>query len=102
LPVTEQQSRLSNDQELPRQGHGGDLQWRASAQVSEHCQGGATQAQADSSARSLRDLSLPGNRLEALKADRSGQHSIRINDLYRVCFVWNKGDAREVEIVDYH
>jgi len=53
-------------------------------------------------ARSLRDLSLPGNRLEALKADRSGQHSIRINDLYRVCFVWNKGDAREVEIVDYH
>ncbi len=53
-------------------------------------------------ARSLRDLSLPGNRLEALKADRSGQHSIRINDQYRVCFVWDKGDAREVEIVDYH
>jgi proteic killer suppression protein len=53
-------------------------------------------------ARTLRDLSLPGNRLEALKADRSGQHSVRINDQYRVCFVWDKGDAREVEIVDYH
>jgi proteic killer suppression protein len=53
-------------------------------------------------ARTLRDLSLPGNRLEALKADRSGQHSVRINDQYRVCSVWDKGDAREVEIVDYH
>ena len=53
-------------------------------------------------ARSLRDLSLPGNRLEALKHDRMGQHSIRVNDQYRVCFVWDKGDAYEVEIVDYH
>lgn len=53
-------------------------------------------------ARTLRDLSLPGNRLEALKGDRFGQHSIRINDQYRVCFVWRQGDARDVEIVDYH
>jgi toxin HigB-1 len=51
----------------------------------------------------LQDLSSPpGNRLEALKGDRAGQHSIRINDQYRVCFVWEKGDAYQVEIVDYH
>lgn len=52
---------------------------------------------------SLDDLRIPpGNRLEALKADRSGQYSIRINDQYRICFVWNEPDASEVEIVDYH
>ena len=51
----------------------------------------------------LRTLSaLPGNRLEKLKADREGQHSIRINDQWRVCFVWREGHAYEVEIVDYH
>ena len=44
----------------------------------------------------------PGNRLEAMKGDRIGQHSIRINDQYRVCFVWRDGNAFEVEIVDYH
>ena len=44
----------------------------------------------------------PGNRLEALKGDRKGQHSIRINDQYRVCFRWRNGDAFDVEIVDYH
>jgi toxin HigB-1 len=49
------------------------------------------------------DLRIPpGNRLEALKHDRTGQHSIRINDQYRVCFVWRNGDAHDVEIVDYH
>ncbi|MGO9454020.1 MAG: type II toxin-antitoxin system RelE/ParE family toxin [Candidatus Binataceae bacterium] len=54
-------------------------------------------------AKSLADLgALPGNRLEALKGNRKGQHSIRINDKYRVCFVWNKGEPIEVEIVDYH
>lgn len=54
-------------------------------------------------ASELPDLSaLPGNRLEALKGDRSGQHSIRINDQFRICFVWADGDAREVEIADYH
>jgi toxin HigB-1 len=44
----------------------------------------------------------PGNRLEALTGDRKGQHSIRINDQYRICFVWEAGNARDVEIVDYH
>jgi len=44
----------------------------------------------------------PGNQLEALKGDRQGQHSIRINDQWRVCFVWQAGDAFDVEIVDYH
>ena len=44
----------------------------------------------------------PGNRLETLRGDRKGQHSIRINERYRVCFVWKQGDAYEVEIVDYH
>jgi len=54
-------------------------------------------------AASLEDLRvLPGNRLEALKKDRRGQHSIRINDQWRLCFVWRDGDAFAVEIVDYH
>jgi len=54
-------------------------------------------------AHELRDLrSPPGNRLEPLKGDRIGQHSIRINDQYRICFVWNNGHAEHVEIVDYH
>lgn len=44
----------------------------------------------------------PGNHLEALRGNRAGQHSIRINDQYRVCFVWRHGNAFEVEIVDYH
>ena len=51
---------------------------------------------------SLRDLDLPGFRLESLKGDRKGQYSIRINDRYRVCFMWQDGDAHDVEIVDYH
>lgn len=51
----------------------------------------------------LADLrSPPGNRLEALKGDRIGQHSIRINDQWRVCFVWTEAGAEHVEIVDYH
>ena len=54
-------------------------------------------------ARSLADLrSPPGNSLEVLKGDRKGQHSIRINRQYRVCFTWRDGDAYEVEITDYH
>lgn len=51
----------------------------------------------------LEDLRVPpGNRLEALERDRIGQHSIRVNDRWRVCFVWLEGAAHEVEIVDYH
>ena len=46
--------------------------------------------------------SPPGNRLEALAGDRKGQHSMRINDQFRLCFVWKDGKARDVEIVDYH
>ena len=54
-------------------------------------------------ARRLEDLRAPpGNRLEALKGDRNGQHSIRINDQWRICFRWEAGDASGVEIVDYH
>ena len=44
----------------------------------------------------------PGNRLEALRGDRAGQHSIRINDQFRVCFVWTERGPKDVEIVDYH
>jgi toxin HigB-1 len=54
-------------------------------------------------ARALRDLRLPpSNHLEALKVDRAGQHSVRINDQWRICFIWRDGDAYDVEIVDYH
>jgi toxin HigB-1 len=55
------------------------------------------------SAETLDDLRVPpGNRLEALKADRSGQHSIRINDQFRLCFVWTRNGPERVEVVDYH
>ena len=51
----------------------------------------------------LDDLRLPpGNRLEKLKGDRAGQHSVRINQQWRICFRWRSGDAYDVEIVDYH
>ena len=54
-------------------------------------------------AKILQDLRVPpGNRLEALKGGRKGQHSIRVNDQYRICFVWRSGDAFNVEVVDYH
>ena len=54
-------------------------------------------------AESLEDLrSPPGNRLEKLFGDRAGQHSIRINDQWRICFLWKVSDAFEVEITDYH
>jgi proteic killer suppression protein len=54
-------------------------------------------------ARRLDDLRVPpGNRLEALRGERQGQHSIRVNDQWRICFVWREGHAHQVEIVDYH
>lgn len=54
-------------------------------------------------ASSLNDLRIPpGNRLEALKGDRDGQFSIRVNDRYRICFEWDRGYAFNVQIVDYH
>jgi proteic killer suppression protein len=54
-------------------------------------------------ARALADLRVPpGNRLELLRGDRAGQHSIRVNDQWRICFVWTEGGPADVEIVDYH
>jgi proteic killer suppression protein len=54
-------------------------------------------------ADTLDDLKVPpGNRLERLRGERKGQHSIRVNERWRVCFDWRQGDAHEVEIVDYH
>jgi proteic killer suppression protein len=54
-------------------------------------------------ARLLQDLRVPpGNRLEALRGNRAGQHSIRVNDQFRVCFRWTAAGAKDVEIVDYH
>jgi proteic killer suppression protein len=54
-------------------------------------------------AERLEDLRIPpSNRLEKLKGDRAGQYSIRINEQWRICFVWREGDAYEVEMVDYH
>jgi len=54
-------------------------------------------------ATTIEDLRIPpANRLEKLKGDRAGQHSIRINRQWRICFVWRSGDAHDVEIVDYH
>ena len=51
----------------------------------------------------LEDLRMPpGNRLEALRGERKGQHGIRVNDQYRICFVWSEEGAEDVEIVDYH
>ena len=53
--------------------------------------------------KNLKDLRIPpANRLEKLKGDREGQHSIRVNDQWRICFKWRSGDAHEVEISDYH
>ena len=58
---------------------------------------------ASDAAQEWRDLrSPPGNFLEALKGDRAGQHSIRINDQFRICFTWSGSHAEQVEIVDYH
>ncbi|THG32834.1 hypothetical protein E6C64_00165 [Naasia lichenicola] len=54
-------------------------------------------------AENLQDLRIPpGNRLEQLKGDRSGQHSIRVNDQWRICFIWTEAGAENVELVDYH
>jgi toxin HigB-1 len=51
----------------------------------------------------LTDLKVPpGNRLEALKGDRKGQHSVRVNDQFRICFIWTDEGARDVEFTDYH
>lgn len=74
---------------------------RKTLPASLHSRAGRTLDQL-SAAVSLSSLSLPGLRLEKLKGDRAGQHSIRINDQYRVCFRWTETGAADVEIVDYH
>lgn len=53
-------------------------------------------------AERLEDLRLPGNRLEKLQGDRSGQYSIRVNDEFRICFRWTRAGPEDVELVDYH
>ncbi|MCA1790971.1 MAG: type II toxin-antitoxin system RelE/ParE family toxin [Thioalkalivibrio sp.] len=64
---------------------------------------GSRKLDAVDQAEALDDLRVPpGNRLEPLKGARAGQHSIRINDQYRICFVWTDGGADDVEVVDYH
>jgi proteic killer suppression protein len=66
-------------------------------------QAGLKKLQMLNAAGALGDLAVPpGNRLERLKGEREGQYSIRINDQYRVCFVWREGNAYDVEIPDYH
>lgn len=70
-----------------------DNLWRVTGRRLEHL----------GSAQQLDDLRIPpGNRLEALKGERSGQYSIRINEQYRICFRWSEGGADAVEIADYH
>ncbi len=66
-----------------------------------HAREGRTLDQIEA-ALSLQSLSLPGLRLEKLRGDRAGQHSIRVNDQYRVCFRWTEAGPDDVEIVDYH
>jgi proteic killer suppression protein len=68
-----------------------------------HSKGGAPKTSHASRSSVREDLNFtPGNRLEALKGIRRGQHSVRINDQYRIRFIWAEGKARDVEIVDYH
>jgi proteic killer suppression protein len=81
--------RLANDEVVPR--------FRAFERVARR------KLELLASATALEDLrSPPGNRLEALRGNRAGQFSIRINDQWRICFRWHVGDAFDVEIVDYH
>jgi proteic killer suppression protein len=56
----------------------------------------------DAAVELLELLAPPGNRLEKLTGSRAAQHSIRVNDQYRICFIWKNGNAHDVEIVDYH
>ena len=78
--------------------------WRRSRRLPGDIQPGALRKlRLLNNADRLDDLRVPpGNRLEALHGGRLGQHSIRINDQWRICFIWREGHAHEVEIVDYH
>lgn len=84
--------------QVPR--HRGPLEWQAHASIESVARRKLRQLEL---AACLADLAVPpGNRLEALRGDREGQHSIRVNDPFRVCFRWGPAGAEEVEIVDYH
>jgi toxin HigB-1 len=93
---------LAGDQKLPRQDHRSRLQRREAEGLSSHLVKVARRKlRYLNAADDLGDLRSPaGNRLEALAGDRRGQHSIRINDQFRVCFVWTAEGAADVEIVD--
>jgi toxin HigB-1 len=77
-------------------GQRGDKKWESFARVARR------KLLLLDAATVLSDLKSPGNSLEALKDDRQGQHSIRINDQYRVCFIWVDGNVTQAEITDYH
>jgi toxin HigB-1 len=84
-------------------GYGGAFPEWAGFPLPFHRAGGAPKATLVGRGKDLRDLKAPpGNRLEALVGDRAGQHSVRINDQWRLCFRFRRGDAYDVEIVDYH
>ena len=95
-----------HDQIVQVHGNRKDLPRAIFSQIAaEHPSGSRTQAgtgQRGHCAGYLTRRVPPGNRLEALTHDRQGQHSIRVNNQWRVCFVWRDGDAYDVEIVDYH
>jgi plasmid maintenance system killer protein len=93
-----------HDSELRRSRSGIDLGWASASEIAGgHPELALRKLRLLNQARVLGDLRVPpGNRLEALRADRQGQHSIRINDQWRICFVWDEGGPSHVEIVDYH
>jgi RelE-like toxin of type II toxin-antitoxin system HigB len=82
-------------------GNASALRGQSARPVPEHRQDRGPQARHVGRCRIVSRPALPGNRLEALRGRRAGQHSIRINDQWRICFVWTDG-AEDVEIVDYH
>ena len=87
--------RAADTSELHQTGH--SKRWAAIAKVA------VRKLDMLDAAQALADLRAPpGNRLEALHGDRAGQHSIRINDQFRICFRWTDGGPEDVEIVDYH
>jgi toxin HigB-1 len=100
-PLPEEEARRSRSRRSPWGGNS----WGQFGQINRTRERAESKLVVLNAAKSLEDLKVPpGNRLEALRGDREGQHSIRINRQYRVCFVWDSeaGDAFDVEITDYH
>jgi proteic killer suppression protein len=94
---------MRGDQVVPLQGHGVDVQWQPRGAFANIQTIAMRKLAMLNQAGRLDDLRVPpGNRLEALKGDRAGQHSIRVNDQFRVCFRWTEAGPEDVEIVDYH